>query len=131
MLDVRYHHNTTGKQLQMRYDTIRYLACSKKLTGSQLSPHESNTQCKRKKTKNKLMSMIRPVQSQSQCVRNLGRCRVPMMRTHVQRNVHLVHREGDWAPPHCTKCNSPPINGQCILTSYYSMWHYNCQSLKG
>jgi len=27
----------------------------------------------------------------------------------------------------CTKCNSPPINGQCsVPTSYYSMWHYNC-----
>jgi len=35
--------------------------------------------------------------------------------------LHLVQRGGDWAgpqpalaPPHCTKCNSPPINGQCI-----------------
>ena len=30
--------------------------------------------------------------------------------------LHLVQREGDWAaqaPPRCTKCNSPPINGQC------------------
>jgi len=34
--------------------------------------------------------------------------------------LHLVQREGDWAgpqhahaPPCCTKCNSPPINGQC------------------
>jgi len=34
--------------------------------------------------------------------------------------LHLVQRGGDWAgpqpaqaPPHCTKCNSPPINGQC------------------
>ena len=33
---------------------------------------------------------------------------------------HLVQRGGDWAgpqpaqsPPRCTKCNSPPINGQC------------------
>jgi len=31
-----------------------------------------------------------------------------------------VQRAGDWAepqpalaPPRCTKCNSPPINGQC------------------
>ena len=30
------------------------------------------------------------------------------------------------------KCNSPPINGQCIATSCYSMWHYNCLcTLKG
>jgi len=35
--------------------------------------------------------------------------------------VHLVQRGGDWAeqqpaqsPPRCTKCNSPPINGQCV-----------------
>jgi len=35
--------------------------------------------------------------------------------------LHSVQRGGDWAgpqptqsPPHCTKCNSPPINGQCI-----------------
>jgi len=34
--------------------------------------------------------------------------------------LHLVQRGGDWAgpqpamaPPSCTKCNSPPINGQC------------------
>jgi len=34
--------------------------------------------------------------------------------------LHLVQRRADWvglqpaqAPPHCTKCNSPPINGQC------------------
>jgi len=34
--------------------------------------------------------------------------------------LHLVQQGGDWtgpqpaqAPPHCTKCNSPPINGQC------------------
>ena len=50
--------------------------------------------------------------------------------------LHLVQQEGDWAglqpaqaPPCCTKCNSPPINGQCTVglpTSYYSMQHYNC-----
>jgi len=35
--------------------------------------------------------------------------------------LHLVQRGGDWAgpqsaqaPPRCIKCNSPPINGQCI-----------------
>jgi len=34
--------------------------------------------------------------------------------------LHLVQRRGTWAncgpaqsPPRCTKCNSPPINGQC------------------
>ena len=34
--------------------------------------------------------------------------------------LHLVQRGGAWAgcgltqfPPRCTKCNSPPINGQC------------------
>ena len=34
--------------------------------------------------------------------------------------LHLIQRGGDWAgpqpaqaPPRCTKCNSPPINGQC------------------
>jgi len=34
--------------------------------------------------------------------------------------LHLVQRGGTWAgcdpaqsPPRCTKCNSPPINGQC------------------
>jgi len=37
--------------------------CSKKLTDSQLSlPHGINKKCKRK-TKNKLMSMVSPVQS--------------------------------------------------------------------
>jgi len=34
--------------------------------------------------------------------------------------LHLVQRGGDWSgpqpaqvPPLCTRCNSPPINGQC------------------
>jgi len=34
--------------------------------------------------------------------------------------LHLVQQGGDWAgtqsaqaPPCCTKCNNPPINGQC------------------
>jgi len=34
--------------------------------------------------------------------------------------LHFVQGGGDWAgpqpaqaPPRCTKCNSPPINGQC------------------
>jgi len=40
-----------------------YLTCSKKLTNSQLSPpHGTNKQCNRK-TKNKLMNVITPVQS--------------------------------------------------------------------
>jgi len=53
----------------MRYDTIAYcpvyLTSSKKLTDSQLSlPHRINKNIKRtKKTKNKLMSVISPVQS--------------------------------------------------------------------
>jgi len=35
--------------------------------------------------------------------------------------LHSVQRGGNWArpqpaqaPPLCTECNSPPINGQCI-----------------
>jgi len=45
--------------------------------------------------------------------------------------LHLVQRRGDWAgpqpaqtPPRCTKCNSPPINGQYtnfVLFDYYSL----------
>ena len=27
-------------------------------------------------------------------------------------------------PPHSTKCNSPPINGQCTNFTLV-MWHYN------
>ena len=45
--------------------------------------------------------------------------------------LHLVQRGGDWAgpqpaqaPPRCTKCNSPPINGQCI--NFVLFDHYNC-----
>ena len=36
--------------------------------------------------------------------------------------LHSVQRGGAWArwgpaqsPPRCTKCNSPPINGQCAF----------------
>jgi len=46
----------------IRYDSV-YLTCSKKLTGSQLSlPHGINKKLKCE-TKNKLMSVIGPVQS--------------------------------------------------------------------
>ena len=53
---------------RLRYDTIRYdsvyLTCSKKLTGSQLSPpHGTNKQKLKCETKNKMMSMIGPVRS--------------------------------------------------------------------
>ena len=56
-----------SSSLRTSYDTIRYdsvcLTCSKKLTGSQLSPpHGTNKQLKCE-TKNKTMSMIGPVQS--------------------------------------------------------------------
>jgi len=41
--------------------------------------------------------------------------------------LHLVQRWGDWAgpqpaqaPPRCTKCNSPPINGQCTNNHIYN-----------
>jgi len=44
--------------------------------------------------------------------------------------LHLVQRGGAWAgcgpaqsPPRCTKCNSPPINGQCTtLYSHKLVW---------
>jgi len=46
----------------IRYDSV-YLTCSKKLTGSQLSlPHGINKKLKCE-TKNKMMSVIAPVQS--------------------------------------------------------------------
>ena len=49
------------------YDTVRYdsvyLTCSKKLTGSQLSPPHGTNKKLKCETKNKTMSMIGPVQS--------------------------------------------------------------------
>ena len=55
--------SATASILYDTYDTV-FLTCSKKLTDSQLSlPHGINKKCKRKKTKNKLMSLISPVQS--------------------------------------------------------------------
>ena len=51
---------------QHKYDTIRYdsvyLTCSKKLTGSQLSPLHGTKKIK-SETKNKMLSVIGPVQS--------------------------------------------------------------------
>ena len=42
--------------------------------------------------------------------------------------LHLVQRGGAWAgcgpaqsPPHCTKCNSPPISGQCTNFRSFDM----------
>jgi len=52
----------TAGPLTIRYDSV-CLTCSKKLTGSQLSlPHGTNKKLKCK-TKNKMMSVIGPVQS--------------------------------------------------------------------
>ena len=49
-------------QHTLRYDTIVYLTCSKKLTGSLSPPHGTNKKLKCK-TKNLTMSMIGLVQS--------------------------------------------------------------------
>ena len=46
----------------IRYDSV-YLTCSKKLTGSQLSPPHGTNKKLKCETKNKTMSMIGPVQS--------------------------------------------------------------------
>ena len=47
----------------IRYDSV-YLTCSKKLTGNQLSlPHEINKKKLKCETKNKMVSVICPVQS--------------------------------------------------------------------
>ena len=37
--------------------------------------------------------------------------------------LHLVQRRGAQSLPRCTKCNSPPINGQCTNFSQCSMKH--------
>ena len=47
---------------EIRYDTV-YLSCSKKLTGSQLSPPHGTNKKSKCETKYKTMSMIGPVQS--------------------------------------------------------------------
>ena len=46
----------------IQYDSV-YLTCSKKLTGSQLSPPHGTNKKLKFETKNKTMSMIGPVQS--------------------------------------------------------------------
>jgi len=50
--------------------------------------------------------------------------------------LHFVQPGGAWmgwgpaqAPPHCTKCNSPPINGQC--TNHCSLLLYDGPLLYG
>jgi len=47
----------------IRYDSVVYLTCSKKLTGSQLSLSHGINKTLKCKTKNKLMSVIGSVQS--------------------------------------------------------------------
>ena len=46
--------------------------------------------------------------------------------------LYLVQRGGAWegcgatqSPPYCSKCNSPPTNGQCTNFILFD-WHYNC-----
>ena len=50
--------------------------------------------------------------------------------------LHMVQRGGDWAgcgpaqaPPHCTKCNSPPVNGQ--FTNHCMMVHVALRFQRG
>ena len=54
--------------------------------------------------------------------------------------LHLVQRRGDWARPQpdqapfrCTKCNSPPINGQCTnhRIAVWCMLYAVCLTLYG
>ena len=51
-----------GLRHTIRYDTV-YLTCSKKLTGSQLSPPHGTNKKLQCETKNKMMSVIGPVRS--------------------------------------------------------------------
>ena len=53
---VSLHDNT------IRYDSV-YLTCSKKLTGSLLSPPHGTNKKLKCETENKMMSVIGPVQS--------------------------------------------------------------------
>jgi len=54
---ITWHRKTRMVDHTIRYDSV-YLTCSKKLTGSQLSPpHRTNKKLKCE-TKNKTMSMI-------------------------------------------------------------------------
>jgi len=52
--------------------------------------------------------------------------------------LHLVRRGGAWAgwgpahsPPRCTKCNSPPINGQCTNFILFHVALYCICTVKG
>ena len=45
---------------------------------------------------------------------------------------YILYSAQSQSPPHCTKCNSPPINASIVPTSYYLMWHDDYLSpLKG
>jgi len=56
-------HEASLQRFTMWYDSV-YLTCSKKLTGSQLSlPHGINKKKLKREAKNKLRSVIGPVQS--------------------------------------------------------------------
>jgi len=69
------------------------------------------------------LSIIRYVLNHSECKGNYSATSNNIKLVHwpmMGGLLHLVERGGDWAgpqpcqaPPRCTKCNSPPINGQC------------------
>ena len=48
--------------------------------------------------------------------------------------LHLVFGGPAQSPSRCTKCNSPPINGQCtnfISLTWLDLWQYNWHCTKG
>jgi len=67
LITVPCSHSIATMAVSLRYDTIRYdsvyLTCSKKLTGSQLSLSHGINKKLKCETKNKMMSVIGPVQS--------------------------------------------------------------------
>jgi len=79
-------HNMAMQSAQQLYDTIRYdsvyFMCSKKLTGSQLSPPHGMNKKLKCETKNKMMSMIGPVQSHNHEDSPVGRRSLRLEESH-------------------------------------------------
>ena len=111
------------------------MSASAALRRSQLQSHVTPLPALRRHCHSRTNGLLNPLESRGNYSATSNNMRLvywPLM----CGLLHLVQRGGDWAGlqpaqahlrpaqahPRCTKCNSPPTNGQCINQSPYTLY---------
>jgi len=101
----------SNRHKTIRYDSV-YLVCSKKLTGSQLSPPHGTNKKLECETKNKMMSVISPVQThyheRSPCKLPRSECgSIIMTARKLKRSSWSLHASNSIRPTRNVTCVAP------------------------